>query len=123
MDQEALSLIKETLLYDTSVLRYKIFLMKKEQKFHKYAELTKQMNDLIEGRGKQRFGQKVRFFANSESVKYLDWKAIPMLKKYITRFGDIKPRSYTGNSISRQKKLRRIIIRGRELGLLEYIRQ
>lgn len=122
LDEEALELIKKTLLYSKIVLRYKIFSLNSSETFFKYKELVTQMEKEIERRGTQRFGQKVRFFANSANTKYLSWKAIPMLKKYITRFGDIKPRAYTGNTISKQKKMRKCIIRGRELGLLEYIR-
>ena len=43
-----------------------------------------------------------------------------MLKKYITRFGDIKPREYTHNSVGTQKKLKSIILRARELGFIAY---
>jgi ribosomal protein S18 len=45
-----------------------------------------------------------------------------MLKKYMTRFGDVKPRKYTGNRVSVQKALRKVIIRAREMGLLEYVK-
>jgi len=45
-----------------------------------------------------------------------------MLKKYITRFGDIKPRKYTRNGVSVQKKLRKEIIRARNFGLVEFIK-
>jgi ribosomal protein S18 len=69
-----------------------------------------------------RFGQKISFFAREENKKYLDWKSIVILHKYLTRFGDIKPRRYTSNTISRQKKVRRCIIRARELGVLEYLK-
>jgi ribosomal protein S18 len=44
-----------------------------------------------------------------------------MLQKYISRFGDMKPRKYTGNSVSTQKKLREAVIRARELGVLKYV--
>lgn len=43
-----------------------------------------------------------------------------MLKKYITRFGEIKPRAYTSNSVSTQKKLKTAILRARELGFVAY---
>jgi ribosomal protein S18 len=43
------------------------------------------------------------------------------LKYYQTRFGDIKPRQYTWNSISTQKALRKEIIRARTLWLLPFI--
>ncbi|MEI6773430.1 MAG: hypothetical protein WCL18_00965 [bacterium] len=42
-------------------------------------------------------------------------KSIAMLKKYITRFGDIKPREYTHTSVGTQKKLKTVILRAREL--------
>jgi ribosomal protein S18 len=45
---------------------------------------------------------------------------VAMLKKYITRFGDIKPRAYTNNSVSTQKKLKTAILRARELGFVAY---
>ena len=62
------------------------------------------------------------FFTKSENEKYISWKSLPMLKKYMTRFGDIKPRKYTGNPVSAQKNLRKVVIRAREMGLLEYIK-
>ncbi|HBB04895.1 TPA: hypothetical protein DCZ39_08710 [Patescibacteria group bacterium] len=43
-----------------------------------------------------------------------------MLKKYITRFGDIKPREYTFNAVGTQKKLKKVILRARELGFIAY---
>ncbi len=43
-----------------------------------------------------------------------------MLKKYITRFGDIKPREYTNSSVSTQKKLKTAILRARELGFIPF---
>jgi ribosomal protein S18 len=51
----------------------------------------------------------------------LNWKSISILKYYLTRFGDIKPRQYTWNSIATQKTLRKEIIRARTLGLLPFI--
>jgi ribosomal protein S18 len=43
-----------------------------------------------------------------------------MIKKYITRFGEIKPRAYTNNAVSTQKKLKTVILRARELGFVAY---
>jgi len=59
---------------------------------------------------------------NKDNKKYLTWKAIPVLKKYMTRFGSIKPRKYTKNPVLVQKKVKECIHRARELGLLEYIK-
>jgi ribosomal protein S18 len=43
-----------------------------------------------------------------------------MLKKYITRFGNIKPREYTKNPVGIQKKLKTAIMRARELGFMAF---
>lgn len=50
----------------------------------------------------------------------LSWKATKLLTFYITRFGEIKPRRYMGNTVRQQKKIRQAIIRARELGVIAY---
>ncbi len=50
----------------------------------------------------------------------ISWKAIPLLTEYMTRFDNIKPRKYWQHSVRVQKKLRKSLIRARELGLLAY---
>jgi len=62
----------------------------------------------------------VSFFSDKKNDKYINRKSVSMLKKYITRFGDIKPREYTHNSVSTQKKLKTAILRARELGFVAY---
>jgi ribosomal protein S18 len=62
----------------------------------------------------------VNFFSDKKNEKYLDRKSVAMLKKYITRFGNIKPREYTHNSVGTQKKLKTAILRARELGFIAY---
>jgi ribosomal protein S18 len=62
----------------------------------------------------------VNFFADKKNAKYINRKAVTMLKKYITRFGNIKPREYTHNSVSTQKKIKTVILRARELGFMAY---
>ncbi len=88
------------------------------QPYYKFAALNKELTDIIEAQAAKKLGQKVSFFADKRNAKYLCWKAIPMIKKYVTRFGDMKPRKYTDNSVATQKKLRTIIARVRELGLV-----
>ena len=63
---------------------------------------------------------KKKFFANKDNVSLINWKSLSVLKFYTTRFGNIKPRKYTGNSVKHQKMVRTAIIRARELGLLPY---
>jgi ribosomal protein S18 len=60
--------------------------------------------------------------SHAENAKYINWKSIAILKKYMTRFWSIKPRKYTKNPVKVQKKLRKEIIRARGLWLLEFIR-
>lgn len=66
--------------------------------------------------------RKESFLQDKNNWKYISWKAVPLLEKYITRFDNIKPRRYSKHSVSAQKKLRKAIIRARELGLLPYIK-
>lgn len=65
---------------------------------------------------------KKTFFSDLRNEYLINWKSIVILKRYMTRFGDIKKRKYTGVPVRIQKKIRRAIIRARELGLLPYIK-
>ena len=62
------------------------------------------------------------FLADQDNWQYISWKATPLLKKYITRFDNLKPRSYSKHSVTAQKKLRKTKTRTKELGLLPYIK-
>jgi len=64
--------------------------------------------------------KKANFLSDKENWQYVNWKSVPMLKKYISRFDNIKPRKYSVHSVTAQKKLRKEIIRAREIGLLPY---
>ncbi len=58
---------------------------------------------------------------NHRSVAELVYrKAVPLLQQYMTRFDDIKPRKYSWHSVAMQKKVRKAIIRAREIGLISY---
>jgi len=59
-------------------------------------------------------------FKNKENLDLINWKSVDLLRTYTTRFANIKPRKFTGLSVSHQKKVRQAIIRARELGLLPY---
>lgn len=94
--------------------------MDSKEEFLTYTKVNNELKAIIESRDAKKLGQKVSFFADKKNEKYLNRKSIAMFKKYITRFGDIKPREYTGNAVSTQKKLKALILRARELGLLAY---
>ena len=108
-------------MYNQAVVRYEIYKMTAEQKCFHFEKLQSEFDKAIGDIKDKRFGQKITFFADERNAKYINWKSIPILKYYLTRFGDIKPRLYTGNSVKIQKKLRQEIIRARTLGLLNFI--
>ena len=113
--------LKKTLLYNPTLIRYEIFAREANQEFFHFEKLQSKFDKAIEDIKDRKFGQKVTFFSKPENAKYLNWKSVSILKYYQTRFGDIKPRLYTGNPISVQKALRKEIIRARTLGLLPFI--
>lgn len=114
--------IKQLFLYNNIILKYDIFRRTKKQVGFEFKILQKELQDIIDSWEEKKLGQKITFFADLKNAKYINWKSIPMFKKYITRFGDIKPRKYTHNWVSVQKKLRKEIIRARNFGLIEFIK-
>jgi ribosomal protein S18/ribosomal protein S6 len=119
-EAEDLAIIKKNLLYNKTIKRYCIFKMERNEEFLKFAKVNEELTSIIETRDPKKLWQKVSFFADKKNDKYLNWKSVAMLKKYITRFGDIKPRAYTNNSVATQKKLKTAVLRSRELGFVAY---
>ena len=113
---------RKQLVYNKAIKRYVVYKMTATQPTFVFNDLQDELNKTIEAWEEKRVGQKLSFFVDKKNQKYLTWKAIPVLKKYITRFGNIKPRKYTGNNVGTQKKLREAILRARELGLIQYVR-
>jgi ribosomal protein S18 len=89
--------------------------MTEKEEFLPFETIQKNLEKIINGWAEKKMGQKITFFSKPENEKYVTWKALPMLKKYMTRFGNIKPRRYTANPVSIQKKVRQSIIRAREM--------
>jgi len=52
----------------------------------------------------------------------IDYKNVELLKKYITKFGKIVPRYYSGVSLKNQKKLSRAIKRARIMALIPFVK-
>ena len=52
--------------------------------------------------------------------EYLSRKAVPLLKKFVSRFDMIKPRKYAKHSVTLQKRMRKVILRARELAMIPY---
>jgi len=113
--------IRNYLKYNTTLIRYEIFARSAGQEFFFFEKLQAVFDKTIEEIKDKKYGQKVIFFTKEENEKYINWKSIAILKYYLTRFGTIKPRFYTGNSVKIQKKLRKEIIRARGFGLLPFI--
>lgn len=69
--------------------------MAKSQPFFHFKDLQTAFDKAIEAINDIKYGQKVTFFADKKNEKYIYRKSLPMLKQYVTRFGNIKPRHYT----------------------------
>lgn len=52
----------------------------------------------------------------------IDYKNVELLSKYITKFGKIVPRYYSGVSLKNQKKLSQAIKRARTVALLPFVK-
>lgn len=53
---------------------------------------------------------------------YVDYKNLKYLKKFISKYGKIVPRYYTGVSLKHQKQLAKAIKNARRMALLPYER-
>jgi len=115
-----LDVIKKNLLYNKAIKRYYILKIDKNDDFLTFSKVNNELNAIIEWWDAKKLWQKITFFSDKKNDKYINRKSVVMLKKYVTRFGNIKPRAYTNNSVSIQKKLKNVILRARELWLLEY---
>lgn len=69
---------------------------------------------------KNKYHKKCPFTA--AGVKYIDYKDVDLLKKYVSKYGKIVPRYYTGVSLKFQKMLALAIKRARHMGLLKFVR-
>lgn len=114
---------KKQLVYNKAIKRYVIYKLTGKEQFFAFADLQKELTQIIEWRDQKKLWQKLSFFMDKKNAKYLSRKSIPLLKKYVSRFGNIKPRKYTGNNVGTQKKLRESVLRARELGLLAYVKK
>ena len=53
----------------------------------------------------------------------IDYKNVELLKKYITKFGKIVPRYYSGVSLKNQKKLANAIKKARVMALIPFVKK
>ena len=64
--------------------------------------------------------RKVCYFTKN-NIKYIDYKDVELLKKYISPNGKITPRRVTGTSAKYQRQLATAIKRARQMALLPYV--
>ncbi|HLP36602.1 30S ribosomal protein S18 [Lacibacter sp. H375] len=54
-------------------------------------------------------------------IRYIDYKDVEFLKKFLNEQGKILPRRLTGNSLKYQRKLSDAIKKARQMALLPYV--
>lgn len=69
---------------------------------------------------KIRSHKKVCYFTKNK-IKYIDYKDVELLSKFITPNGKIAPRHQTGTSAKYQRELAKAIKNARFMGLLPFI--
>ena len=70
---------------------------------------------------KQRSPRKKVCYFTKNNIKYIDYKDVELLKKYISSNGKITPRRVTGKSAKYQRQLAVAIKRARQMALLPYV--
>ena len=70
---------------------------------------------------KQRVGFKKVCYFTKNNIKYIDYKDVDLLKRFISPNGKITPRRVTGTSAKYQRMLATAIKRARQMALLPYI--
>jgi len=60
-------------------------------------------------------------FFKKNGIKYIDYKDVDILKRFLNPNGRILPRRATGLTAKHQRDLARAVKRAREMGLLPYI--
>ncbi|WP_085522448.1 30S ribosomal protein S18 [Tuberibacillus sp. Marseille-P3662] len=68
---------------------------------------------------RRRKRKKVCYFTVN-NIKYIDYKDVDLLKRFVSDRGKILPRRVTGTSAKYQRQLTRAIKRARQVALLPY---
>ena len=59
-------------------------------------------------------------YFTKNNIKYIDYKDVDLLKKFLTTHARIQPKRFTGVCARRQRELATAIKRARFMGLLPY---
>ena len=70
---------------------------------------------------KQRPSRKKVCYFTKNNIKYIDYKDVELLKRFISSNGKIMPRRVTGTSAKYQRMLATAIKRARQMALLPYV--
>jgi small subunit ribosomal protein S18 len=74
------------------------------------------------GKGKdtgRKFKKKVSVL-NSESIEYVDWKDVNLLRRFVSDRAKVRARRVTGNDVQQQREVARAIKNAREMALIPY---
>jgi len=63
---------------------------------------------------------KKQCYFRSQNIKYIDWKDVELLKRFISSAGKIIDPRFTGTSAKYQRQLAQAIKRARYMGLLPF---
>ena len=121
INPEDLDKINTELGYNKQVVRHAVFVLDHADDFAHFEKNVAAAQELADNE-EWSIKKSLTIFADKKSDYLFNWKSVPLLEKFMTRFGDIKPRKYTGVSVSQQKKIRTAIIRSRTLGFLPFIK-
>ncbi len=123
LSPEDISSFKEKVAYLKWIVRQFFYKLAHKDEFMKYNEVNSWAEKIIEKyESETQLTKKVNILIDKSNLKYLTWKNIKLLERYITRFDNIKPRKFTWHSVKVQKRLRKMIIRARELWLIRYVK-
>ncbi len=62
-------------------------------------------------------------YFTTNGIDHIDYKDVTLLRQYITQYGKITPRYYTGTNLKFQKDLAAAIKRARIMALLSFTRK
>jgi small subunit ribosomal protein S18 len=74
------------------------------------------------GKGKdagRKFKKKISVL-NSESIEYVDWKDVNLLRRFVSDRAKVRARRVTGNDVQQQREVARAIKNAREMALIPY---
>ncbi len=71
-------------------------------------------------RDNARRSKKKASILNTEGIKYVDWKDVDLLRRFMSDRAKIRARRLTGNDAQQQREIAQAIKVGREMALLPY---